>query len=128
MKKMLSSALRFGGLFMLGIAVLATARPACALAAFPGAEGGGSLSVGGRGGRIIEVTTLADSGQGSLRDAIPSGPRIVVFRVGGTIEEKSLMHILNPYITIAGQTAPGGGIQITGGAGRGRRIASDRDT
>ncbi len=87
--------------------------------AFPGAEGGGANSVGGRGGRIIEVTNLNDSGPGSFRAACEAkGPRIVVFRVAGTINITSAgkrIRILHPYITIAGQTAPGGGICIKGG-------------
>jgi pectate lyase len=81
--------------------------------AFPGAEGFGARSVGGRGGVVIEVTNLDDSGSGSLRAAIEAtGPRTVVFRVGGTIEVFTGLDIENPYITIAGQTAPGDGIQI----------------
>lgn len=83
--------------------------------AFAGAGGGGAVSVGGRGGRVIEVTTLVDGGSGSLREAISaSGPRTVVFRVGGTIELVGALTILEPFITIAGQTAPGGGILISG--------------
>ncbi len=79
--------------------------------AFPGAEGAGAYTVGGRGGRVIEVTNINDSGPGSLRAAVEAeGPRIVVFRISGTIEMKSALTIKNPYITIAGQTAPGGGI------------------
>jgi pectate lyase len=83
--------------------------------AFPGAEGFGSMAVGGRGGKVIEVTNLDDSGPGSLRSAISAnGKRIVVFRVSGTIELKSNLVIRNPYITIAGQTAPGGGVTLRG--------------
>jgi len=83
--------------------------------AFPGAEGAGKYTTGGRGGTVIEVTGLADSGPGTFRAACEaSGTRTVVFRVGGIIQLTSAINIANPNITIAGQTAPGDGVCIRG--------------
>jgi pectate lyase len=83
--------------------------------AFPTAEGYGAFARGGRGGVVRFVTNLDNGGPGSLREAVKGGgPRTVVFRVGGTIELASDLIVGQPYITIAGQTAPGDGVCITG--------------
>jgi pectate lyase len=89
------------------------AAPAAELPAFPGAEGFGAKSIGGRHGQIIKVTNLNPSGPGSLQAACETpGPRIVVFEVSGVIRGE--INITHPRITIAGQTAPGAGITIEG--------------
>lgn len=81
--------------------------------AFPGAEGAGAHALGGRGGRVITVTTLADSGPGSLREAVEAaGPRTIVFAVSGTIQLTKALRVRQPRLTIAGQSAPGGGITL----------------
>jgi len=86
------------------------------LLAFPGAEGFGRLTKGGRGGPVVEVMNLKDAGPGSLRQALSAmGPRTVIFRVGGIIELQNSIRITEPYLTVAGQTAPGDGITIKGG-------------
>ena len=83
--------------------------------AFPGAEGGGMYSFGGRGGKVLTVNNLNDSGPGSFRWACEQGgARIVVFNVSGIIWLQSPVNVRAPYITIAGQTAPGEGVTIAG--------------
>jgi hypothetical protein len=112
MKKLLLTLAALSDILIFSLNLLwATSVPA-----FPGAEGFGAKTPGGRGGRVIEVTNLNDSGAGSLRAAIEAtGPRIVVFRTGGTITLATHIVISSPFITIAGQTAPGDGVQVRGG-------------
>ena len=100
----------------------AAQEPAAAVAeaplpAFPGALGWAAQTPGGRGGRIIRVTNLDAAGPGSLREAIEAeGPRIVVFEVGGVIDlGRQTLRLRNPFITIAGQTAPSPGVTIIRG-------------
>jgi pectate lyase len=90
------------------------AAPAPAALAFPGAVGWAATTPGGRGGRIIRVTTLAPDGPGSFKAAIEAkGPRIIVFEVGGIIDMgRRTLKISEPYVTIAGQTAPSPGITL----------------
>jgi len=89
--------------------------PQASIVAFPGAEGGGAYSFGGRGGKVYVVTSLADNGPGSLREACEKGgARTIVFNVAGIIRLKTPLIIRAPYITIAGQSAPGDGICIAG--------------
>jgi hypothetical protein len=85
--------------------------PQAKIPSFPGAWGGGMYSFGGRGGKVFVVTNLNDSGPGSFRAACEAGgPRIVVFNVAGIIRLKSHLRVRAPYITIAGNTAPGDGV------------------
>lgn len=95
--------------------------PAEHLPAFPGAEGFGSFTPGGRGGRVLFVTTLEDYDRakgeapipGSFRQAIETkGARNIIFRISGTIFLKSVLVVREPFLTIAGQTAPGDGICV----------------
>jgi pectate lyase len=107
-----------------GAAATAPPRPVAVAGplAFPGAVGHGAGSRGGRGGKVIIVDSLADSGPGTLRACFDSvGPRVCVFRVAGVIRFETPALIRNPYLTIAGETAPGGGItlsHVAGPAGR----------
>ncbi|MFC4113369.1 Ig-like domain-containing protein [Nonomuraea zeae] len=82
--------------------------------AFPGAEGAGMYTTGGRGGAVYEVTTLDDSGPGSLREAVAKSDGTVVFRVAGNIRIKGGLDITGSNLTIAGQTAPGHGVTVIG--------------
>ncbi|MFI5130994.1 MAG: polysaccharide lyase family 1 protein [Chitinophagales bacterium] len=92
-----------------------TDLPQSDIPAFPGAEGGGKFSFGGRGGKVIVVTNLNDDGPGSFRWACEQGgARTVVFNVAGIIRIKTPLIIRAPYITIAGQTAPGDGVCVAG--------------
>ena len=92
---------------------IATTPAPSSVVAFPGAEGFGTQTEGGRNGQVIAVTNLNDSGPGSFRAAVETtGSRIVIFRTGGIIELATPIEIHEPYITIAGQTAPGDGIAL----------------
>ncbi len=109
--------------------VIFLAFPAFGQPAFPGAQGFGAGATGGRGGQVVKVTTLDESGPGSLREALETpGPRVVVFEVSGVIDlgepntvdvfdesdSSNVLVIAEGDVTIAGQTAPGGGITIRG--------------
>lgn len=92
-----------------------TDLPQAKIPAFPGAEGGGEFTFGGRGGKVYVVTSLADNGPGTLRDACEKGgARIIVFNVAGIIHLKTPIIVRAPYISIEGQTAPGDGICVAG--------------
>lgn len=92
-----------------------TDLPQAAIPAFPGAEGGGKFTFGGRGGKVYVVTSLADDGPGTLREACEKGgARIIVFNVAGIIHIKTPIIVRAPYISIEGQTAPGDGVCVAG--------------
>src|SRR5204863_162127 len=89
--------------------------PQAEIPSFPGAEGGGMYSFGGRGGKVYVVTSLEDSGAGTFREALEAaGPRIVVFNVAGIIKLKDRIRVRAPYITIDGSRAPGDGVCMYG--------------
>jgi hypothetical protein len=95
----------------------AFAAPDSTELAFPGAQGWAAHTIGGRGGKIVRVTTLSPTGPGSITEALATrGPRIVVFEVGGIIDlDKKTLKLAEPLITIAGQTAPSPGITLIRG-------------
>lgn len=94
---------------VVSLVVCMGARAADPLPAFPGAEGFGALATGGRGGEVVHVTNLEDSGPGSFREAVSRGHRIVVIDVGGYVSLKSPVSVASD-LTVAGQSAPGEGV------------------
>jgi hypothetical protein len=102
------------GIFALLAGTVAAGEAAAAAPAFPGAEGFAALVTGGRKGQVYHVTTLADSGTGSFRDAVSQGNRIVVFDISGVIKPTDVIVVAGDNITLAGQSAPGDGITIYG--------------
>jgi hypothetical protein len=116
MKKFSTSSQIFITLFFLFVITSISVR--AQELAFPGAQGWASTTTGGRNGKIIRVTTLNNEGPGSFREAVSTpGPRIVVFEVGGVIDMKGeMIRIKDPFLTIAGQTAPSPGITLIDGS------------
>jgi pectate lyase len=97
----------------IGFSAMPATAPARTAAVFPAAEGFGAEVAGGRGGRVLAVTTLSDRGAGSLRHALSArGPRIIRFDVEGTIELESPLVVTEGQVTIDGETAPGQGITL----------------
>jgi len=124
MKSIQGVRLSAGRLFVLALAVASCAAGNVAAAAdsnralaFPGAQGWAAHATGGRGGKVLRVTTLAAEGPGSFSEAVNAkGPRIVVFEVGGVIDlGVKTLRITEPDLTIAGQTAPAPGITLIRG-------------
>jgi hypothetical protein len=102
------------GVLALAIGMLAAGEALADPLAFPGAEGFAATVTGGRKGQVYHVTTLADSGAGSFRDAVSQGNRIVVFDISGVIKPTDVIVVGGDNITLAGQSAPGDGITIYG--------------
>lgn len=109
--------MRFGTVLFIALAASAPAPALAQVSSFPGAVGWAATTPGGRGGRIMRVTTLAADGPGSFKAAIEAkGPRVVVFEVGGVIDlKRTTLTIREPFLTVAGQTAPSPGITIIKG-------------
>jgi hypothetical protein len=99
---------------LLGVQTYIYAR--ASIPAFSGAEGSGAITLGGRGGRVIEATRLADSGLNGFREALAAvGPRIVVFRLDDSITLQKPLVVTHPFLPIAGQTVPGDDVRVRGG-------------
>lgn len=99
---------------LISFTIVASVQTNAYFPAFPGATGSGGGAVGGRFGTVYHVTSLGDSGPGTLRDAVSVANRTVIFDVSGTINLVTPLVITNSFLTIAGQTAPGGGITVAG--------------